>query len=38
VIWTPTHPGNGEGSTDREEPGAGARQKATIEHLSGPSG
>ena len=33
VLWTPTRPGNGEGSTDREEPGAGARHSPTNEHL-----
>ena len=33
VMWTPTRHGNGEGSTDREEPGAGARYSPTNEHL-----
>jgi hypothetical protein len=33
VMWMPTRPGNGEGCTDREEPGAGARQSPTNEHL-----
>ena len=33
VMWTPTRPGNGEGSTDREEPGAGTRHSPTNEHL-----
>ena len=34
VMWTPTRPGNGEGSTDREETGAGARNSPTNEHLN----
>ena len=33
VMRTPTRPDNGEGSTDREEPGAGARHSPTNEHL-----
>ena len=33
VMWTPTRPDNGEGSTDREETGAGTRKLATNEHL-----
>ena len=33
VMWTPTRPDNGEGSTDREEPGAGERHSPTNEHL-----
>ena len=33
VMWTPTRPGNGEGSTDREETGAGTRNSPTNEHL-----
>ena len=35
TMWTPTRPENGEGSTDREEPGAGARHSPTNEHLKG---
>jgi hypothetical protein len=33
VMWTPTRPGNGEGSMDREEARAGARNSPTNEHL-----
>ena len=33
VMWTPTRPGNGEGSTDREETSAGARNLPINEHL-----
>ena len=33
TMWTPTRPGNGEGCTDREEPGAGTRHSPTNEHL-----
>jgi len=33
VMWTPTRPDNGEGSTDREESRAGARNSPTNEHL-----
>jgi hypothetical protein len=33
VMWTPTRPGNGEGSTDREETRAGTRNSPTNEHL-----
>ena len=33
VMWTPTRPGNGEGSTDREEARAGTRNSPTNEHL-----
>ena len=32
-MWTPTRLRNGEGSTGREETGAGARKLATNEHL-----
>jgi len=32
-MWTPTRPDIGEGSTDREEPGAGERHSPTNEHL-----
>src|SRR5262245_20778247 len=32
-MWTPTRPGNGEGSTDREETRAGTRNSPTNEHL-----
>jgi hypothetical protein len=34
VMWTPTRPDNGEGCTDREETGAGARNSPTNEHLN----
>jgi hypothetical protein len=33
VMWTPTRPDNGEGSTDREETRAGTRNWPTNEHL-----
>ena len=33
VMWTPTRPHNGEGSTDREETRAGTRNSPTNEHL-----
>jgi hypothetical protein len=33
VMWTPTRPGIGEGSTDREETRAGTRNSPTNEHL-----
>ena len=33
VMWTPTRPDNGEGSTDREETRAGTRNSPTNEHL-----
>jgi hypothetical protein len=33
MMWTPTRPENGEGSTDREETGAGTRHSSTNEHL-----
>ena len=33
VMWMPTRHANGEGSTDREEPGAGTRYSSTNEHL-----
>ena len=33
VMRTPTRPGNGEGSTDREETRAGTRNSPTNEHL-----
>jgi hypothetical protein len=33
VMWMPTRHGNGEGCTDREEPGAGTRHLPTNEHL-----
>ena len=33
MMWMPTRPENGEGSTDREEPGAGTRHSPTNEHL-----
>src|SRR5215469_8300997 len=33
VMWTPTRHDNGEGSTDREETGAGTRNSPTNEHL-----
>ena len=33
TMWTPTRHENGEGSTDREETGAGTRNSATNEHL-----
>jgi hypothetical protein len=33
VMWAPTRPENGEGSTDREETGAGTRNSPTNEHL-----
>src|SRR5215469_12232522 len=33
VMWTPTRPRNAEGSTDREETRAGARNSPTNEHL-----
>jgi hypothetical protein len=32
-MWTPTRLRNGEGSTGREESGAGTRKLATNEHL-----
>jgi hypothetical protein len=32
-MWTPTRLRNGEGSTGREETGAGTRNSATNEHL-----
>ena len=32
VMWTPTRPDNGEGSTDREESRAGTRNSPTNEH------
>ena len=38
VMWTPTRPDNGEGSTDREEARAGARNSLTNEHLSRSTG
>jgi len=37
-MWTPTRLRNGEGSTDREETGAGTRDSSTNEHLFGPPG
>ena len=37
-MWTPTRLRNGEGSTDREETGAGTRNSATNEHLIRPTG
>jgi hypothetical protein len=33
TMWTPTRPGIGEGSTDREETRAGTRNSPTNEHL-----
>jgi hypothetical protein len=33
VMWMPTRPGNGEGSTDREETRARTRNSPTNEHL-----
>ena len=33
MMWTPTRPDNGEGSTDREETRAGTRNSPTNEHL-----
>jgi hypothetical protein len=33
VMWTPTRPDIGEGSTDREETRAGTRNSPTNEHL-----
>jgi hypothetical protein len=37
-MWMPTRLRNGEGRTDREEPGAGVRHSATNEHLNRSTG
>jgi hypothetical protein len=37
-MWMPTRLRNGEGGTDREEPGAGVRHSATNEHLNRSTG
>jgi hypothetical protein len=37
-MWTPTRLRNGEGCTDREEPGAGVRHSPTNEYLNWSTG